>query len=141
MLLHILIFHLFIDHCTTKIKCLNCGIPFDYQSLSILMDAGDIGLLSNSANGHQEMLNSLHSWGDENNMVVNLEKSKIGHFRKWSETSQTVLPFTNREHCDSVGIVKEYKYLVLFLNDFNDFNITAKHVDKSAGRALSLFID
>jgi hypothetical protein len=137
-LLSPLLFNLFIDDLTQKIKDLKCGVPFENKQLPILLYADDIVLLSDTEKGLQLMLNTLNTWCEENNMLVNLEKSKIMHFRKGPKTTKSCFKFKLGK--DVMDFVSEYKYLGLIITEFNDYNVTAKHIAKSAGRALGLLI-
>ena len=83
------------------------------------------------------MLDTLNSWCNNNQMTVNSKKSQIIHFRQHS-VSRSTCNFTCDEH--DVEIVDRYVYLGLSINEFLDFNFTAKIVSQSAGRALGLLI-
>ena len=68
-------------------------------------------------------------------MQVNLEKTNVVHYRIVS---------TNRTDCifqfgtDKIDISESYKYLGLVLDEFLNYDITAKYVANSATRALGL---
>jgi hypothetical protein len=64
-------------------------------------------------------------------MTINVKKSNIVHFRSLS-TPRTSFPFK----CGT----DSYIYLGLALNEFLDYNFTAKFVAKAASRALGLII-
>ncbi len=70
-------------------------------------------------------------------LIGALDKSKVMHFRPPS-TPLTEETFS----CGTanIDITDQYKYLGLVLSDHLDFAVTAKHVAKSAGRALGSLI-
>ena len=59
-------------------------------------------------------------------------------FRRGPKTQISVFPFEYGG--ERIEMVKEYKYLGLMINEFNDFHQTAKYVAKSACRALGILI-
>ena len=85
-LLSPLLFNLYIEDLVTKIKALNCGVNLLDKQLSVMLYADDIVLISETEKGLQSMLNTLNDWCINNSMSVNLEKSKIVHFRKGPKT-------------------------------------------------------
>ena len=70
-------------------------------------------------------------------MVVNNQKSNVLHFRPPS-VGRTNYNF--RYGDAALYIVEKYNYLVLVVNEFLDYNVTAKIVAQSASRALCLLI-
>ena len=83
------------------------------------------------------MLDTLNIWCCKNDLVVNLEKSKIVHFRTQS-TPKTNFTFVLNNN--DMEIVPSYTYLGLLLSEFLDYNCMAKAVAKSASRSLGLLI-
>ena len=78
------------------------------------------------------MLDELHVWCDENKMTINEEKSNVIHF-KLNSVNRTENVFTYGDK--RLKTVDRYKYLGLLMTEE-----MAKHVAKSASRALSLLI-
>lgn len=112
---------------------MNVGI----EKVCILLYADDVVLLCEKENDLQELLNTLESWCYSNKINVNLEKSKIVHFRTQSVTrSNFPFIFNGKE----VDIVSKYTYLGLLLIEFVSYEEMAKAVAKSASRALGLLI-
>ena len=72
-------------------------------------------------------------------MSVNATKHTVMHFRP-NSISRTTLRFACGQ--SDLQIIDKYKYLelVLNLNEFLDFSMTAKLVAQSASRALGLLI-
>ena len=70
-------------------------------------------------------------------MTVNMDKSKVMHFRNPSRQKTQFKFICSNNELDSVD---KYRYLGLILNDTLDYNVTAKYVAQSATRALGLLI-
>jgi hypothetical protein len=132
-----LLFNLYINDLITYLKSFNVGIDIEGEKICILLYADDIVLLAENSNDLQCLLNALNDWCSVNDMTINCEKSKVVHFRHVAITRcNTIFTCGN----DIFEIVDRYKYLGLILTEHLDFNITAKHVAQSAGRALGLVI-
>ena len=72
---------MFINGLAEEIKRLNKGIMIDGKNVSILLYADDIVLLSENENDLQQMLNTMNTWCFKWKMKLNIDKSKIVHFR------------------------------------------------------------
>ena len=105
--------------------------------VSILLYADDIVLIAESAADLQVLLDCLNEWCGSNNMTLNATKSNIVHFRP-NSAQKTTWNFMCGEN--SLLVTERYTYLGIALTEFQDFNITAKVVAQSAGRALGLLI-
>lgn len=66
-------------------KVLDVGTDINAQKVSILLYADDIVLISHKDTDLQLMLHVLNLWCNENKMSVNIDKSKIVHFRPVSD--------------------------------------------------------
>ena len=90
---------------------------------------------SNKCNIVQKLLDELHTWCINNNMTINAGKGNVVHFRLPSmERSKYIFKCGDM----NIELNNDYAYLGLILNEFLDFNITAKIVAKSDNRALGL---
>ncbi len=97
----------------------------------------DIVLIADNEHDLQCMLDLLYDWSKANYICVNSNKSNIVHVRPKS--------FPKSAHTfvcgdTSLTTIDKYTYLGLVLNEYLDFNVTAKMVAQSAGRALGLII-
>ena len=83
------------------------------------------------------MLDYLSKWCIKNQMEVNINKTKIVHFRK-TNCERTVFNFHlgNR----SIEVCETYEYLGIILNEHLDYTETANALSESAGRAFSSLI-
>ena len=71
-------------------------------------------------------------------MKVNINKTKIIHFRKKKCCERTQVDF----HLNgfSIEVCANYKYLGVILNEFLDFTETANVLSEAAGRAFSSLV-
>jgi hypothetical protein len=136
-LLSPLLFNLFINDLVTLISSFDIGIDIGDEKLSILLYADDVVLLAESESDLQALLNALHSWCNVNKMTVNSGKSNVVHFRPPS-IDRTAHTFTCGD--DVIPVVEANRYLGLILTEHLDYNVMAKNVAASAGRALGLVI-
>ena len=132
-----LLFNLFINDLAVRIKALGKGVCLDSDIVSILLYADDIVLIAETAEDLHLMLNCLNVWCSANCWSVNPSKSNIIHFRPKS-VPQIDVQFNCASH--NLDISDRYTYLGLALNEFLDYNVTAKAVAKSASYALGLLI-
>ena len=111
------------------------GIDIDGTKVSVLQYADDIAIMAESEEQLQNMLDILYNWCRVNKMQVSLEKTNVVHYRNVS---------TNRTDCtfqfgtDKIDISESCKYLGLVLDEFLNYDITAKYVANYATRALGL---
>ena len=128
------LFAMYINSLAKVIKEENCGIDIGNNiKISILLYADDIVLLSDTPEGLQRELDVLNTWIKKYRMAVNMEKTKIIHFRK-SNKERTTYPFKLGN--DNVNITENYKYLGLTLNEYRNYKETSHILAKSASRAL-----
>ena len=132
-----LLFNLYINDLALRIKALGKGIDINRENVSILLYADDIVLLSENEDNLQFMLNELNSWCAINNMSINCSKSNIIHFRPLCIPRSE---FVFKCGVNDIKLTDKYVYLGLTLTEFLDYNVTAKIVAQSAGRALGILI-
>ncbi len=60
----------------------------------LLLYADDLAIISESEQDLQDMLNVLHEWTQEFNMSVNIDKTKVVHFRRGPSIACTEAVFT-----------------------------------------------
>ena len=120
-----------------EIKALNLGVKFGNVSLSILLYADDMVLLSNSEKDLQSMLDKMYNWCQKWRLKVNETKSNIVHFRpSRCKPSDVSFKYGDRE----LYRVPEYKYLGVILDEHMNFKSCSKTLADSGGRALSAVI-
>ena len=128
------LFSMYINDLATDIKNLNCGVNFlGEESISILLYADDIILMSENVHDLQRMLNCLYDWCSKWRLTVNNDKSKIIHFRP-SRRKQTDFEF--KYGTESLECVGEYKYLGFYLNSHLDYKKSVVYFADAATGAL-----
>ena len=132
-----ILFSTYINDLTLAIKALGKGISTDNDNISILLYADDIVLMSDTEQGLQEMLNLVHSWCQQWKLNINVDKTKVVHFRN---PAVPITSFTFSCGPHPLEVTKEYKYLGLVLTECLDFNITVKYLALHANRALGAII-
>ena len=106
------LFSMFLNDLATGIKDLNCGVEINDIVLSILLYADDIVLIAPTEEALQKMLNFVSEWCRKWRMAINIDKTKIIHFRKPS-INQTYYNF--HLGVDPIEKVSSYKYLWSFI--------------------------
>jgi hypothetical protein len=66
-------------------KKLNVGVKLDNEEICVLLYADDVVSLCENESDLQKILAVLSTWCNTNDLVVNLDKSKIVHFRTVNE--------------------------------------------------------
>ena len=130
-------FNMYLNDLIEDINSLGCGIQIGNQNISMLCYADDIVLMATKETDLQNMLTKLEVWCNLWRMSINVDKTKIVHFRPQRVQKSSFL-FT----CSGAPIemVSKYKYLGLVLNDLLDYGMTAKVVAQAAHRALGVLI-
>ena len=108
------------------------------HEMSLLMYADDIVFVSKSYTGLQKMLDCLHKWCMQWKLKVNIDKTKVIHFRQGPKSSKTNFVF--KYGSEVLEIVSSYTYLGLLFNEFLDDSLSCKAIARSASRALGLLI-
>ena len=132
-----ILFNLYINDLIAKINSLDRGIDIDGEKIGILVYADDVVLIAENEEELQQMMNELNLWCENNKLEVNINKSKVIHFRNPSKQR------TNRVfQCGQKPIetISQYLYLGLLLTEHLEYDIMAKQVANSASRALGLLI-
>ncbi|XP_053405160.1 uncharacterized protein LOC128558904 [Mercenaria mercenaria] len=132
-----ILFNLYINDLALYLKSLAIGVSFENENICILMYADDIVLLAENAHDLQTLLNALNDWCNTNYMNINNGKSKVIYFRPVSVPRSNCIFMCGNVIVDTVD---KYIYLGIVLNEFLDYNVTAKAVAQSVCRALGLVI-
>ncbi len=128
-----LLFNMYINDLAMYMKSLNVGVSLNNEKVCILLYADDIVLLAETPQDLQTLLHALHDWCKLNDMCINNQKSKVVHFRSPSvNRTNTIFTCGN----DNLDMVDKYTYLGIVLNEFLDYNVTAKAVSQCASREL-----
>ena len=111
-----LLFALYIEELTRRIKNTKGGIDINKDKLKILLFADDIILLAENKEELQNLLNEIHKYSTETNMKFSPEKSKYMIINE-KETDKTNEEITLGQI--PMEKVKEYKYLGLLIGSNN----------------------
>ena len=132
------LFEIFINDIAEVTNNCGAGIPINVGSVSILMYADDFALISETPDGLQKQLDALHKWCTDWRMKINVKKSQVVHYRK-NNTPATTFNFLIGS--SSIKIVKAYKYLGVYLDEFIDFKLAVETLSKAASRALGSILN
>ena len=80
-----LLFNIFIINLVDEVKKLSVGVKLDNEKSCALLYADDVVFLCENESELQKCLDVLSTWCNTNDLVVNLDKSKIVHFRTVNE--------------------------------------------------------
>lgn len=84
------------------------------------------------------MINLMFSWCSTSDMTVNIEKTKVVHFKKGPATQRMDYVFMYGDH--QIETCDKYRYLGLVLTEHLDYTVTAKNVAQAAHRAVGSLI-
>ncbi len=131
-------FSLYLNPLLTELKSSGKGVKVGESLISVLAYADDLVLMAENASDLQHLVDILHAWCFKWRLKVNVDKTKIIHFRNKNR------PKSDFDFCiNSVPLeyVSEYKYLGIILTESMDFEKTAELLSASAGRALGSVIN
>ena len=131
------LFALYLNDLAIELNRKKLGINIDGLHICILLYADDIVIVSENEDNLQKMLTYVHEWCCKWDMKVNVEKTKIIHFRK-KRKKITDIVFTIGK--DKIDIVSSYKYLGVIFDENLTFKECSENLCASAGRALSSII-
>ena len=131
-------FSIYLNPLLTELKASGIGVSLDNDIISVLAYADDLVLIAENEADLQLLLNILQRWCSKWRLCVNVDKTKIMHFRNKSKPLTEVNFVINGQPLECVG---EYKYLGIMMDQFNDFVKTAELLASSAGRALGSVIN
>ena len=129
------LFSIYINDLAAEINALHCGIKFDNNEVSILLNADNVVLISESADDLQNMLNTLNNWCNKWRLAVNESKTKIVHFRNKNQLRSNFI-FQCGEKV--ITFEHEYKYQGFWFNEYLDLEKSVTEVSKAASRALGV---
>ena len=116
---------------------LHDGITLDHLQLYLLLFADDAVLISETPEGLQRSLDSLHTYCNKWNLKVNTEKTKIMVFRKGGTISQDMHWYYAGQE---IEIVNSFNYLGVIFSSGGSFIQNAKYLADKALKAMhSLF--
>ena len=131
------LFAIYVNDLIEEIKELNQGINIGNEMISALLYADDIVLLAETEEGLQKQLKHLHGWCMKWRINVNMDKTKIMHFRQPAkEESSFKFMFGD----DIVKYTDSYRYLGFDLHYTLNHEHGVNILGDAAGRALGMLI-
>ena len=107
------------------------------KSVSILLYADDIVLISESEESLQKMLDSVHNWCQKWQLNINCSKTQIVHFRKKSEWESK---FNFKIGKSEIERTNKYRYLGVELNYSLEFTQTVDTLANASSRSLGSLV-
>ena len=119
------LFSIYINSLIDYVNELNLAVDIDGKQICILLYADDIVLIGKSEAELQSLLLSLETWCKQWQLHVNLEKSKVVHFRNPRKNRTEFLFKLNENDMEKVAV---YKYLGLHIDEFLNLNTNSEHI-------------
>ena len=121
------------DSLIARISSLKSGVNYENESISILLYADDIVLMAETEHNLQKQITALEEWTKENKIKINMDKTKIMHFRN-SKKKITKFKFTLSD--TEIEKSNSYKYLGLELNEQLNYTYTTEKLAKKGSQSL-----
>ncbi len=131
-------FSLYLNPLLTELKLSGLGVQIDNNLISVLAYADDLVLVAESEADLQRLINILQNWCFKWRLCVNVDKTKVMHFRNKNKPVTDMIFSINGQ---SLERVDDYKYLGIVFDQHMDFDKTAELLAASAGRALGSVIN
>ncbi len=129
---------MYVNPLLSELKSSGLGVHIENMIVSVLAYADDLVLLAESENDLQGLITILQKWCYQWRLSVNIDKTKVMHFRNKNESiTKHVFKINNLP----IECVTEYKYLGIIMDQFMNFEKTAEMLSSSAGRALGAVIN
>jgi hypothetical protein len=75
------LFNICINNLVDEVKKLKVGVKLGYEKICVHLYADDVVFLCENESDLQKILDVLSTWCNTYDLVINLDKSKIVHFR------------------------------------------------------------
>ncbi len=131
-------FSIYLNPLLSELKASGLGVSVNNNTVSVLAYADDLVLIAENEVDLQSLINILQNWCYKWRLCVNVDKTKIMHFRNKDSPLTKVAFVINGQPLECV---EEYKYLGIMMDQFHDFVKTAELLAASAGRALGSVIN
>ncbi|CAG2208135.1 unnamed protein product [Mytilus edulis] len=131
------LFAVFVDDLVTEINRIGKGINIGTDSLSCLLYADDIVLISDTVDGLQSLLHCVTDWSKTWRLKVNTDKTKIMHVRKASKPKNDYEFQLNNMTLETVS---KYRYLGLVITENLDYKETTNELVSSGSRSLGSLV-
>ena len=116
----------------------NYGVKLNEDlEVSVLAYADDLVFLSENEEDLQKLLDVVFNWCRRWRVCINIEKTKIMHFRKLNVPCSENIFKLGKE---TVQYIDKYKYLGVYFSETRKFDYAITSLAESAGRALGAII-
>ena len=128
------LFNLYVSDLSEKLKAKNLNdVEPNELPLSCMLYADDLVIFSKSKNGLRDYLDSLSEYCKENDLSVNLNKTKVLIFNNCGRTMNKHVLYYRGSKLDNVS---NYKYLGLQFSTYGTFTYAKQEIKKVALKAL-----
>lgn len=119
-----LLFNLYINKLSEKLNNSNPGTYMNFMKINHLCYADDTALLAPSTKGLQELINICHAYGEEYDVLFNVEKTKCMVFtpKKYDSFDPVVTLYGK-----NIEFVKQFKYLGIILSENDEIEIRSQY--------------
>ena len=131
------LFNVYINDLAKDLKEMGLGVSLDNINICVLLYADDIVLISENEENLQKMLDYVSDWCYKWQMKVNVDKTKIVHFRNKRKPRSK---FEYKINESKIECVDSYQYLGIVFDEHLTFEKCAKALTDSGGRALGSII-
>ena len=108
-------FSAYLNPLLTELKATGIGVTIDANKILVLAHADDLVLISESAEDLQILLDTLYDWCHKWRLHVNVDKTKIMHFRSKTKIRSN---FVFNVQGNTLDYVTDYKYLGTLLRGY-----------------------
>ena len=129
------LFNIYLSDLSEELKAKNLNdVELNELPLSCMLYADDLVIFSKSKNGLPDYLDSLSEYGKENDLSVNLNKTRVLIFNNCGRTMKKHVLYYRGSKLDNVS---NYKYLGLqFHGTYGTFTYAKQEIKKVALKAL-----
>ena len=130
-------FNLKINDLSKELNACPHGVMINDLKINNLLYADDIVLISDCPEGLNQLLNVLYEWCHCWWLMLNIDKSKVIHFRpRFKRQTKSHFWYKNQK----IDLVESYKYLIFVLESKMRFKDGATILAEAGDRALSSMI-
>lgn len=131
------LFAMFIDDLVDNLNSVQGGIDCGGCLISSLLYADDIVVLAPDENKLGKLIKVVERWCGEWKMALNVQKTKIMHFRK-KRGNKPRTTYVFEFNGDQIALSDQYKYLGITFSEHLEWGKTLTEICTKANRALAL---
>ena len=128
------LFSMYVNDLEEKLAGTGAGVTFEDMKILLLFYADDVVIFSESAQGLQSGINSLHEYCNRWKLKLNTEKSKVMVFRKGKSIIRDKWFFGDKE----LSIATKLPYLGVIFTSNGSFAVAQTTLADKAGKAVYL---